>query len=205
MSSIDDLRLKIDDLKNPDMVDPENKLLHKARLRRLEGEAIRDAMLAVSGRLDETMYGKSVPIHLTEFIDGRGKGESGPVDGNGRRSVYLAVKRNFLSPFLLAFDTPTPFSTMGRRSVSNVPAQALILMNDPFVHQQAERWARNMLAQPGNDRERIRNMYVSAFARMPSADEEEKMLAYVSRSRDLAGWKDLAHVLFNVKEFIYLP
>ncbi len=106
-----------------DQADAQNLLLHKARLRRLEGEAIRDSMLAVSGRLDDKMYGKSVPIHLTEFIDGRGKGQSGPLDGDGRRSIYLAVKRNFLSPMLLAFDTPTPFSTMGRRTVSNVPAQ----------------------------------------------------------------------------------
>ena len=200
-----------------DQADAQNLLLHKARLRRLEGEAIRDAMLAVSGRLDDKMYGKSVPIHLTEFIDGRGKGQSGPLDGDGRRSIYLAVKRNFLSPMLLAFDTPTPFSTMGRRTVSNVPAQALMLMNDPFVHQQAERWADRVLANPGDTHARIRMMYESAFGRLPSADEEEKLSVYVSRltrrpdGSTLADtdarkvWSDVAHVLFNVKEFIYLP
>ena len=76
-------------------------------LRRLEGEAIRDAMLAVSGRLDRKLYGPSVPIHLTPFLDGRGRPASGPLDGDGRRSIYIAVRRNFLSPLLLAFDTPS--------------------------------------------------------------------------------------------------
>jgi len=57
-----------------------------------------------------------------ELLDGRGKPASGPLDGDGRRSLYLAVRRNFLSPLLLAFDTPSPFSTIGRRTVSNVPA-----------------------------------------------------------------------------------
>ena len=79
-------------------------------MRRLEGEAIRDAMLTVSGRLDPRMYGPSVPVHLTAFQDGRGRPASGPLDGDGRRSLYLSVRRNFLSPFLLAFDTPIPFS-----------------------------------------------------------------------------------------------
>ena len=75
-------------------------------------------------------------------MDGRGRpGHSGPLDGDGRRSVYLGVRRNFLNPMFLAFDTPAPFSCMGRRNVSNVPAQALILLNDPFVIEQARLWA----------------------------------------------------------------
>ena len=115
-------------------IDPKNELLHTFRMKRLEGEAIRDAMLSVSGRLDSTMGGSSVPVHLTPFMQGRGRPTSGPLDGSGRRSLYLATTRNFLAPFLLAFDTPIPFSTVGRRQVSNVPAQSLILMNDPFVH-----------------------------------------------------------------------
>ena len=104
-------------------------------VRRLEAEAIRDALLAVSGRLEPAMYGPSVPVHLTSFMEGRGRpGHSGPLDGDGRRSIYLSVRRNFLNPMFLAFDAPVPFSTMGRRNVSNVPAQALTLLNDPLVH-----------------------------------------------------------------------
>src|SRR5262249_14703341 len=106
--------------------DPENKLLHRMPIRRLEAEIVRDAILAVSGRLDRRMYGPSVPPHLTPHMAGRGRpASSGPLDGDGRRSIYLQVRRNFLTPMFLAFDYPIPFTTMGKRSVSNVPAQAL--------------------------------------------------------------------------------
>jgi cytochrome c553 len=190
-----------------DAADPENKLLHAMRLKRLEGEAIRDSMLSLAGRLDEKMFGAPVPIYLGNIAEARGKPPvDGPLDGAGRRSVYVAVRRNFLSPFMLAFDTPAPFSTMGRRTVSNVPAQALILMNDPFVHQQAERWGRRLAAEPGDVAARVERMYESAFARRPSADELARSRAFVeSRGGDARAWGDLAHVLFNVKEFIYVP
>src|SRR5262249_30302691 len=146
-------------------LDPKNELLHRMRARRLEGEAIRDAMLSISGRLDDRMFGPSVPVYLTDFQQGRGRPASGPMDGAGRRSIYLAVRRNFLSSMLLAFDMPIPFSTVGRRTVSNVPAQALILMNDPFAHQQAELWAKRTLAQAGSAKDRITMMYARAFGR----------------------------------------
>lgn len=191
--------------------DPKNELLHRMRMRRLEGEAIRDAMLSISGRLDPTMYGPSVPVYLNEFQDGRGRPGAGPLDGNGRRSIYLAVRRNFLSSMMLAFDMPIPFSTVGRRSVSNVPAQALILMNDPFVHQQAGLWAKRALARPGTAEQRLAWMYTSAFGRLPNAEEEKKCLAFVAQqtklhagSGETAAWADLAHVLYNSKEFIFL-
>jgi hypothetical protein len=191
-----------------DRADPEDLLLHRARLRRLEGEAIRDALLAVSGRLNRTMGGPAIPVYLTAFQEGRGKPASGPLDGDGRRSLYLAVRRNFLSSLLLAFDTPIPFSTVGRRTVSNVPAQALILMNDPFVHQQAEVWARRVLREGGPARERIVRMYRTAFGRPPSSAELRNCLDFVDEqshtSGDVAAWTDLAHVLFNAKEFVFL-
>ena len=104
-------------------VDSQNKLLHRQNVRRLEAEAIRDAMLLVSGRLDRTMEGPGVLPFLTEHQVGRGRPASGPLDGNGRRSIYLQVRRNFLNPMFVAFDYPTPFTTIGRRTVSNVPAQ----------------------------------------------------------------------------------
>jgi hypothetical protein len=196
-----------------DEADPANLLLHRARVRRLEGEAIRDAMLAVSGRLDRTMYGPPVPVYLTPFQDGRGRPASGPLDGNGRRSIYLAMRRNFLSPFLLAFDTPIPFSTVGRRSVSNVPAQALILLNDPFVHQQADVWAKKVVVTPGTTQERITEMYRSAFARPPNEGELAACMAFFDKQAkergakpdDVRVWADLAHAMFNVKEFIFVP
>jgi len=183
--------------------DPANELLHHFRLKRLEGEAIRDAILVASGRLDKTLGGPSVPIHLTQFLDGRGRPGSGPLDGNGRRSLYLAVRRNFLSPFLVTFDTPIPFSTVGRRQVSNVPAQALILLNDPFVHQQAEVWAKAILAKPGTTDERVTRMYLTAFGRSPTAKELATCREFV-RVNDAKAWADLAHALVNVKEYVFI-
>jgi hypothetical protein len=197
--------------KTADRLDPEDLLLHRMRVRRLEGEAIRDALLTVSGRLDGKLYGPPVPIYLTPFQQGRGRPESGPLDGDGRRSVYLAVRRNFLSPFLLAFDTPIPFSTVGRRTVSNVPAQSLILMNDPFVQQQSRRWAARVLAQGGSPAVRITRMYEEAFARPPTLPETAACLEFLARQAQLssapdeaAAWDDLAHALVNSKEFVFL-
>ncbi|HWY86968.1 MAG TPA: PSD1 and planctomycete cytochrome C domain-containing protein, partial [Gemmataceae bacterium] len=130
-------------------LDPENRLWHRMSVQRLEAEAIRDAILAVSGRLNRTMYGPSVLPHLTNYMEGRGRPKSGPLDGDGRRSIYLNVRRNFLTPMLVAFDYPASFDTMGRRGVSSAPAQALTLMNDPFVVEQAALWAKRALADPG--------------------------------------------------------
>ncbi len=194
-------------------IDPKNALWHYRPPKRLEGEAIRDSLLLLSGELDPTQFGEPIPIHLTAFMDGRGRpGQSGPLDGAGRRSIYTAVRRNFLSPFMLTFDTPSPFSTMGRRNVSNVPAQALILMNDPFVVDQAQKWAKvaieNDLTVPG----RIQWMYESAFARRPTQPEATIALEYLklqseegdSKQNELQSWTNFAHALINTKEFIFL-
>ena len=120
------------------------------------------------------------------------------------RSIYLAVRRNFLAPLLLAFDTPIPFATVGRRTVSNVPAQALILLNDPFVHQQAGLWAKRVLAQPTE--QRLPSMYLAAYGRPPTHDETAACRDYLQAAdRDeAAAWTSLAHVLFNGKEFLFV-
>lgn len=196
-------------------VDPDNIMLYRMPLKRLEGEAIRDALLQISGRLDETRYGPSIPVHLTKFMDGRGKPPvNGPLDGAGRRSIYIQVRRNFLSPMMLAYDTPSPFSTMGRRNVSNVPAQALIMMNDPFVLQQAELWGKRVLTESGlqTTEDRIRWMYESALGRLPTPEElqtarefiEQQTKTNPSDSDQTRIWSELGHVIFNLKEFIYL-
>jgi hypothetical protein len=192
--------------------DPQNLLLHRMPLRRLEAECIRDALLAVSGRLDRKMFGLSVLPYVTDFMVGRGRPASGPLDGDGRRSLYLNVRRNFLTPLFLAFDYPVPFTTMGRRTVSNVPAQALALMNNPFVLQQAERWAKRTLAVPGRTpAERVTALYVEAYGRPPADDEMADALAFLreqgeryGRSDDPRAWTDLCHVLINVKEFSFV-
>ena len=113
---------------------------------------------------------------------------------------------------MLAFDAPVPFSTMGRRNVSNVPAQALILMNDPLVVDLAQAWARQTLS-PSDDRTaRVDRMYRAAFGRSPAVEEMTAIGAYLSAEAgrrgvtedDLGLWTDLAHALINAKEFIFL-
>jgi hypothetical protein len=194
-------------------VDPQNLLLHRGNIRRLEGEAIRDSLLTASGRLDRTMYGPPVPIYLTAFMEGRGRPkDSGPLDGAGRRSIYLAVRRNFTDPLLTTFDMPPPASTAGRRTVSNVPAQALILMNDPFVHEQAERWGNSAFNTDGSVDDRISVMIRQLFGRKPSVDEIKECKEFLSAQAGIHGksvndsrsWADLAHALVNSKEFVFL-
>jgi hypothetical protein len=209
-------------------LDPDNRLLHRMSVRRLEGEAIRDQILQLSGRLDPRLFGPGVEVFLTPemqaYTSDYGKpASSGPLDGEGRRSVYLMVRRNFLSPFLTAFDTPPPLNTVGRRNVSNVPAQALAMMNDPFVAEQAKGWAGRVLAvrEPGqmsgtNPAARVRRMYLEAFSRPPNEAEMSDVLAFLDehakelgvppdrRDSDPALWADLAHALMNVKEFIFV-
>jgi len=196
-----------------DRADPTNRLLHRMNVRRLEAEAIRDAMLSVSGRLDPSPGGPGVPTHLTPFMDGRGRpAGSGPLDGAGRRSLYLSVRRNFLSPLLLAFDFPAPSASMGRRNVSNVPAQALTLLNDPFILDQARAWADRTRARSPSPEARVDDLYRTAFGRPPTDRERAESLAFVrSEGETPAGgddpqaWADLCHVLMNTKEFIFIP
>ena len=205
-------------LENNTLIDPDNRLLHHFPVRRLEAEAIRDGILAISGRLDLTMYGASVPIHITEFMTGRGKpSSSGSLDGEGRRSIYIAVRRNFLSPMMLTFDMPIPFSTFGRRNVTNVPAQSLALMNDPFVHEQAKNWAEGLLSLKHSDiEERVQFIYKQAFSRSPSKEELNEARTFIeeigknygldtdSINSNLQVWTDYCHSIFNIKEFIHL-
>jgi len=198
--------------------DPDNHLLHRMPVTRLEAEAIRDSILAISGRLNERLEGPSIPVHLDEFMTGRGRPLiSGPLDGNGRRSIYLAVRRNFLTPMFLAFDYPATATTAGRRGTSNVPAQALALLNNPFVVQQAEAWAKRVMTAAGRNRraisavEMINTLYETAFARLPMAVEQAAAQEFLGQQAGdhgpadpQAACSDLCHVLFNVKEFIYV-
>lgn len=198
--------------------DPTNLLLSHFPLRRLESEAIWDGLLASAGNLNDEMYGKPVMVYLTDFMQGRGRpGKSGPLDGDGRRSIYQDVRRNFLQPMMLTFDRPVPFSTFGRRNVTNVPAQSLILMNDPFVVHQAEVMARHLIElEELEQADRIKYIYSRALSRYPNEEELEKASSFIKTlaqtyqvgEQDVDGnlevWKDYCHSVFNLKEFIFL-
>ena len=199
------------------VMDPDNLWLQHYPVRRINAESIRDAVLATSGRLDTTMYGPSIPMHLTEFLSGRGRPrKSGPLDGEGRRSVYQAINRNFLPPMLLAFDMPIPFSTFGKRNISNVPSQSLTLLNDPFIAEQAGIWAGKIVALPEDFNQRVQEVYLNAFSRLPDQKEItqaerffEEQLALLDMSPkqgnvQLDLWKNYCHSIFNMKEFIFL-
>ena len=193
-------------------VDPNNRLLSHMRVKRLEGETIRDAILAASGSLDLTTYGPSVRPHISAYQDGRGKPDSGPLDGAGRRSVYLEVRRNFITPLFLAFDYPLPSTTVGRRSVSTVPSQALMLMNNEFVASEASKWAARALSET-NKNVRLDHMFLRAYGRLPDSTDRAQIAEFLGQqaarypgatAEDPRVWADLAHVIFNSKEFIFV-
>lgn len=199
-------------------VDPSNRWLQHANLRRLDAEAIRDSILFVSGRLNPTMYGPSVPVHyaarhgLTE-----GDPDNGPVDGDGRRSIYQEIRRNAHNPFLEVFDLPKPATTRGQRDATNVPAQSLTLLNSPFVIGQAAEWGRRLAeGEAGTIGRRIDHMFLKALARRPTDAERERVTAYLMTLAlqrktsehlllyDRQVWQDVAHSLFNLKEYIFI-
>lgn len=191
-----------------DAADPTNVLLHRAPVRRLTAEKVRDAVLAVSGRLDASHFGPSVRIHITDFMrSNRSPSWSGPADGDDRRSLYVEVRRNHMSHFLAAFDRPTPAGTIGRRFVSNTAAQPLILLNDPLMHELAKAWAEHLVDEFDDDAAACQNAYMAAFARPPSGAERQRVVDYVAAAGESSrrdAWSDVCLTLLNVKEFIFL-
>ncbi len=190
--------------------DPDNTLLHHYPTRRLEAETIRDSLLAVSGRLDPTPYGPPInPPRPAE--DANKRLFSGPIDSKGKRSIYL--KMSIMDPprFLVGFNLPDLKLPTGRRDVTNVPSQALILLNGPLATKMAEHWAKKLVAdQCKHPTDRIRMMFVRAFGRPATTQELErwtKALNTFSKNVDVMNdqnaWTEIAHALFNTKEFIY--
>ncbi|MCB9878654.1 MAG: DUF1553 domain-containing protein [Planctomycetes bacterium] len=186
-------------------VDPENVLLHRQNVRPLEAEVLRDALLAVAGHLDPTMGGPSIEQPREAIAEARGAPKQyGPADGGGRRSIYLAVRRNFPHPMLLAFDQPTPFACVGARNRSNVPAQALTMSNDAFVRARAEELATLVCAAAPAAPARIDALYRRCFARAPSDAELQRCLGFVGEHDDAAAFADLAHALLGTTGFRFL-
>jgi hypothetical protein len=196
--------------------DADNRLWHHMPLRRLEAEAICDSMLAVSGRLDAQLGGSPIEPFRTAQ-DASKRLFVGPLDGLGRRSLYTEMTLMEPPRFLALFNQPIPKLTTGRRDVTNVPDQALALLNDPFVMEMARYWSENLMRDgAATPEERVGRMFQTAFARPPTVDETKRVIHLVEQSRALrnAGsstllecppaWQDAAHAMFNLKEFIYV-
>ncbi len=197
--------------------DPQNRLLSHYPARRLEAEAIRDSLLAVSGRFDPSLYGPSIqPYREKDYADRRLF--AGPLDGRGRRSVYIKCNLMESPRFLSAFNIPGGKVTQGRRDVTNVPAQALAMLNDPLVIDQAGEWSRRLVARPDDSsRERIDAMFQAALSRHPTEAERTRFESAAKQLAELHGippsdilkseivWRELAHTLFNLQEFVFIP
>jgi hypothetical protein len=197
-------------------VDPQDRLLQHYPARRLEAEAIRDSILAASGRLDPRLYGPSIQPYRAKANADR-RLFPGPLDGNGRRSVY--IKNNLMEgpKFLCAFNFPGGKVATGRRDVTNVPSQALAMLNDPFVVQQAEVWAKRLVARTDASVDaRIEHIFQVGLGRPPEPGERRRFEEAVAHFAQLlnvpadgalksqAVWRDVAHTLFNLKEFAYI-
>ena len=190
--------------------DPANRLLHHYPTRRLEAESIRDSLLAISGSLDPSLYGPPInPVRSVE--DPLKRLLSGPLDGRGRRSIYLEMSIMDPPKFLVGFNLPNPKLSTGRRDVTNVPAQALLLLNHPLVREMARRWGQRLLLDGSTTpRQRIGRMFIRAFCRSATGQELQlwtNALQSFCQNEDVmndeAAWTELAHAFFNTKEFIY--
>ena len=162
--------------------DPDNALVWRMSKRRLEAEALRDALLFVSGRLaPEPPVGSAVARTgegLALFVRVAGLDAS-----DTHRSVYLPVVRDQVLESLALFDFADPSLVTGERATTTGPAQALYFMNGPFVIRQAEALAERVRAVEGDDARRVERAYRLAFARPPTAEERDRALAFL---RDFA-------------------
>jgi mono/diheme cytochrome c family protein len=182
--------------------DPDNKLLWHRKPTRLEGESIRDALLAAAGTLDLRMHGRT--------------GLDAQVP---RRSIYLTVKRSEPIGFLQVFDQPEPLQPVGARGVATVPTQALTMMNSPFVRAAAEGLAKRsrttlgIAPTDGTNAAAIDYCFTAAISRQPS-DAERKRFAQLLAAREHAAGADAAgrqaaladvcHLIFCLNEFVYV-
>jgi hypothetical protein len=190
--------------------DPENHLFWHRRPVRLEVEALRDAMLATSGRLNRALYGPPFrPRIPPEAISTRSK-DAYPSDlrdgpETWRRSIYAFVKRSVPNPLAEVFDQPDSTTTCGRRNRTAVPTQNLTLLNDSFIRGCAQDLARRVADDAGPDREaRVRRAYELTLGRPPRPTELDAAHAFLGSSDASEALADFCHVLFTLNEFLYV-
>ncbi len=188
-------------------LDPENALLWRQRLRRLEAEPLRDAVLSVAGTLNPQMYGPPVPMQR----QGSGEVVVAADAGGARRSIYLQVRRSQPLTFLQVFDQPVLETNCTHRETSTVSSQALTVLNSDFMVRQAEAFARRVLAEGGAD---VAGYALKiAFGRTATAQERGRLNAFLDAqaARHAPGPEarrravtDLCHMLLSANEFAYV-
>jgi hypothetical protein len=196
--------------------DPGNTLLWHARRRRLEGEALRDALLALSGELSPRMFGPSARPLLPEGLSRYAwKADARPEDRH-RRGVYVLAKRNLRYPLFDAFDLPDQHNSCSRRLNTTTAPQALLLLNGDFALKRAARWAEELRDRFGSDEAKaVAHAYRRAWARPASADEVRLGLRFLRAQAERHGGADRAaaraaaladfcHALMNANETLYV-
>lgn len=186
-------------------LDPENRLFGRMNRRRLDGDAIRDTILAVSGSLNLKMGGMGIipPLTKEEILAARmpylWPAHPDAAEHN-RRSVYLQMKRSMTLPMLQIFDAPDTAASCPRRETSTVAPQALALMNSDFTQAQAQQFAARLRKQAGDNPEaQIEAGWRFAFGRAPSIEERKTALEYLGRN----SLPRLCLLMFNMSELIY--
>ncbi|MEE3368026.1 MAG: DUF1553 domain-containing protein [Planctomycetota bacterium] len=184
-------------------LDPENILLWRMHHRRLDAESLLDAMLTVNGSLRGELGGPTIRTGTAN--------DYGYQHGGERRAVYWPVLRNSLPQIFELFDFANPSMVTGKRDISNTAPQALFLMNNPWVLQQAERAADHFLRKKQlDDAQRLRYVFLAAVGRPPEPAEARAMLEFLTTSdqdkmtRQLR-WTQVIHALFGSIDFRYLP
>jgi hypothetical protein len=149
-------------------IDPQNRLLWRANIRRLEFEPVRDSLLAIGGKLDRTMYGRPVDLNKEPY--------------STRRSIYGFIDRQNPADVLVNFDFANPDMTTGKRHQTTVPQQALFFMNSPIVIESAKSLvARKEFSALSTDEERIRFLYEAIYQRLPTKEEVELGREFVAQ------------------------
>jgi len=194
-----------------DAIDPDNRLLARFPLRRLDAEAVRDAMLQVSGELDTRAGGPFVPSRRS--AEGVVEVEA-KTPGAHRRSIYLQQRRTQVVTFLQLFDSPAIVSTCGKRAPSTVPLQSLAMLNSGFARGRAKAFAARLAREAGDDAaKRLVLAYRLTCAREPLKEELaacEKFLdrlreVYVSeKDADARAWTDLCQSILASNAFLYV-
>ena len=196
--------------------DPENRLLGRSNLRRLEAEEIRDSLLSVSGQLDSTIGGTLLKVKNRGYLFDHTSIDLSDYSSR-RRSLYLPVIRNNVFDVFQLLNFPDPAVPTGDRTTTTVAPQALLMMNSEFVMQSAELFASQFLAETDDDQKRVARMYAVAYAREPSAMELNESLSFLSKineslaqtdsdavHRRIQSWTILCHTMLASNEFIYV-